>query len=173
MPVEREIRLGADTAYVVAAAPAGEVALNTPFGVLVGPPSAFRHLEQALERARRTAGAGGTPPNRTLYVRDDVLEKSKRKADRELRDLADVILEGFAYYLAGNLELRKPQRAAPRAVPPGSKAPKSLPNCSVRMHDPEWQQVADRCEADKVSNGWSVNPSKVITQFLEDVYLAA
>ncbi|WP_282792941.1 hypothetical protein [Streptomyces sp. CC224B] len=112
---------------------------------------------------------GEGDPARPLYVPAEVKQQSDARASAESRTLAMVIREGFTLYRYGHLEPVKPKRAPAGSVG-GSKA---MPPTSVRVHPAEWAQILERCAADKQRLGFLVNPSRVATQFLRDVYLAA
>jgi hypothetical protein len=77
---------------------------------------------------------------------------------------------GLAQYVAGGIEPLKPLRA-PRPAP-GGKPVKSKPSTSLRAGDDEWTQVEARCTQDTERLKFKVNPSRVITQYLRDTYLA-
>ncbi|MGW0778027.1 hypothetical protein ACWD01_31290 [Streptomyces sp. NPDC002835] len=74
-----------------------------------------------------------------------------------------------AKYIAGELEPLKPARA-PRPTTGGK--PESKPSTSLRAGDDEWTHVEARCAQDTERLGFHVNPSRVITQYLRDTYLA-
>jgi hypothetical protein len=169
---QREIRLEADAPYTVATGVAGEAALVTPFGLCTGSAEAFQHLASALEGARKAAGVGGTAPPRPLYIPEDIVEASRAKAVSEFREFTDVVNEAFSSYMAGELEPRKPERAARRPLGPDGAPPvKKQATCSVRKHKPEWDELIARCNADKERLGWAVTPSKIATQYLMEEYL--
>ncbi|MFF3731006.1 hypothetical protein ACFYXM_11945 [Streptomyces sp. NPDC002476] len=112
---------------------------------------------------------GEGDPARPLYVPAEVKKEADAKAGAESRTLAMVIREGFTLYRYGHLEPVKPKRAAAGSV----GGTKSLPPTSVRIPPVEWDWILERCTADKARLGFLVNPSRVATQFLRDVYLTA
>ncbi len=112
---------------------------------------------------------GEGDPARPLYVPAEVKQAADARAVAESRTLTMVIREGFTLYRYGHLEPVKPKRAPAGSVG-GSKA---LPPTSVRIPPVEWARILERCAADKQRLGFLVNPSRVATQFLRDVYLAA
>ncbi|MFJ2278768.1 hypothetical protein ACIOEZ_31990 [Streptomyces sp. NPDC087866] len=112
---------------------------------------------------------GEGDPARPLYVPAEVKQEADTRAGAESRTLATVIREGFTLYRYGHLEPVKPKRAAAGSVG-GTKA---LPPTSVRIPPVEWARILERCAADKARLGFLVNPSRIATQFLRDVYLAA
>ncbi|TQE33116.1 hypothetical protein [Streptomyces ipomoeae] len=113
---------------------------------------------------------GEGDPARPLYVPAEVKQLAEARAKAESRSLTSVIrFEGFVLYRYGHLEPVKPKRA-----PAGSLGgAKSVPPTSVRFPAVEWDRIMERCAADKLRLGFLVNPSRVATQFLRDVYLAA
>ncbi|MDJ0466122.1 hypothetical protein [Streptomyces sp. H27-C3] len=112
---------------------------------------------------------GEGDPARPLYVPAEVKQQADTRAGAESRSLTTVIREGFTLYRHGHLEPVKPQRAPAGSVG-GSKA---LPPTSVRIPPVEWALILERCTVDKQRLGFLVNPSRIATQFLRDVYLAA
>lgn len=162
-------RLTDQTSYEVTAE-GGVAKMKTDFGVLEGDAAAFGALARAAGRAVwRMRDESGDLPSRPLYIPLDVKEAAERKASRERKALADVMREGFAKYLAGDIEPVKPVRAPRRAS--GEKPAKSLPSASLRMSDDDWAPIDARCKADKERLKFLVNPSRVITQYLRDDYL--
>ncbi|MEJ8654631.1 hypothetical protein WKI65_43025 [Streptomyces sp. MS1.AVA.3] len=112
---------------------------------------------------------GEGDPARPLYVPAEVKQEADTRARAESRTLATVIREGLTLYRHGHLEPVKPKRAPAGSVG-GSKA---LPPTSVRIPPVEWARILERCTSDKQQLGFLVNPSRIATQFLRDVYLAA
>jgi hypothetical protein len=163
-------RLSEQTAYTVTAE-AGIAKLTTTFGVLVGDAEAFGALARAAGRAVwAVRDESGDLPSRPLYIPQDVKEAAEKKAKREHRSLADVLRAGFAKYLAGDIEPVKPVRAPRRT--PNEKPVKSTPSASLRMTDEDWAPIEARCKDDKERLKFLVNPSRVITQYLREDYLA-
>ncbi|MFF2331957.1 MULTISPECIES: hypothetical protein [unclassified Streptomyces] len=164
------IRLTGQTSYEVTTE--GSVAkLTSDFGMLEGDAEALGALAKAAGRAVwALRDSSGDLPARPLYIPADVKDAAEKKAGTEHRSLAAVMREGFAKYVAGDIEPVKPVRAPRRA--PGEKPAKSLPSASVRMSDDDWRPIEDRCRADKERLKFLVNPSRVITQYLRDDYLA-
>lgn len=163
-------RLTDQTSYQVSAE-AGVAQLTTDFGVLEGDAEAFGALARAAGRAVwAVRDESGDLPPRPLYIPTDVKDAAEKKARSEQRTLADVLREGFSKYVAGGIEPVKPVRAPRRA--PGEKPVKSVPSASLRMSDEDWAPIEARCLADKERLKFLVNPSRVITQYLRDDYLA-
>jgi hypothetical protein len=163
-------RLSERTAYTVTAE-AGVAKLTTDFGVIEGTAEAFGALARAAGRAVWTLrDESGDLPSRPLYIPQDVKDAADKKAKREHHNLADALRAGFAKYLAGDIEPVKPVRAPRRA--PGDKPAKSAPSASLRMTDEDWAPIEARCKADKERLKFLVNPSRVITQYLREDYLA-
>ncbi|NUK23694.1 hypothetical protein [Streptomyces lunaelactis] len=146
----------------------GTVRLTTSFGVLEGDAAAFAALARAANRAARHGT--GELPSRPLYIPQDIKEAAEKKARHEQRTLADVMRAGIAHYVAGGIEPLKPARS-PRPAP-GGKPAKSMPSTSLRAGHNEWTRVEARCAQDTERLGFHVNPSRVITQYLRDTYLA-
>jgi hypothetical protein len=163
-------RLTDETSYEVTTE-GGVAKLTTDFAVLEGNAEALGALARAAGRAVwQLRDSSGDLPARPLYIPSEVKDAAERKAKREHRNLADVLRDGFTKYLEGGIEPVKPTRAPRR--PPGEKAPKTLPSASLRMSDEDWTPIEKRCKADKERLKFLVNPSRVITQYLRDDYLA-
>ncbi|MDX3165979.1 hypothetical protein PV516_19515 [Streptomyces scabiei] len=169
-PLLPVFRLTAQTPYEVTTE-GGLVKLRTDFAVLEGDADAFGALARA---AGRTVWAvrddSGDLPSRPLYIPTDVKTAAEKKAKREHRSLSDVLKAGYAKYLEGGIEPVKPVRAPRRA--PGDKPVKALPSASLRISDEDWEPIEARCKADKERLKFLVNPSRVITQYLREDYLA-
>ncbi|MFD5878441.1 hypothetical protein [Streptomyces yangpuensis] len=165
-------RLNDQTTYELANAKDGVAQLRTSFGVVLeGDAEAFGALAKAAGRAVwALRDDSGDLPARPLYVPASVKEATEKKAKRERRSVADVLRTGFAKYVAGEIEPVKPVRAPRR--PPGEKPVKSVPSISLRVGDDEWGPIEQRCKDDKARLGFGVNPSRVITQYLREDYLA-
>ncbi|MCF1592415.1 hypothetical protein [Streptomyces muensis] len=163
-------RLTDKTSYEVIAE-GGVAKLKTDFGVLEGSADAFGALARAAGRAVwAVRDDSGDLPSRPLYIPQDVKDAAEKKAKREHRSLADVLRGGFTKYLEGGITPVKPVRAPRRAA--GEKPVKSLPSASLRMSDDDWAPIEARCKADKERLKFLVNPSRVITQYLREDYLA-
>lgn len=163
-------RLSDQTSYQLSVE-GGVAKLTTSFGVLEGDVEGFGALANAAGRAVWALRDDANDlPARPLYVPTAVKEAAERKARSEHRKLADVLRAGFTLYLEGGLEPVKPVRAPRR--PAGEKPAKSMPSVSLRMSNDDWQPIEARCKADKERLKFLVNPSRVITQYLRDVYLA-
>jgi hypothetical protein len=147
----------------------GTIRLTTDFGVLEGDAAAFAALAQAANRAARHGGTREAT-SRPLYIPNDIKEAAEKKAGNEHRTLADVMRAGLALYVAGGIEPLKPIRTQRPA--PGGKPVKSKPSTSLRAGDAEWAQVEARCTEDTERLRFHVNPSRVLTQYLRDTYLA-
>ncbi|MEV1040407.1 hypothetical protein AB0J01_27710 [Streptomyces sp. NPDC050204] len=161
------IRLTGQTSYEVTTE--GKiVTLTFDGGVLQGDAEAMGALAKTAGRA--VWALRDDLPTHPLYIPADVKEAAEKKASGEHRSLAAVMREGFAKYLAGDIEPVKPVRAPRRA--PGERPSKSLPSASVRMSEDDWKPIEARCQADKARLKFLVNPSRVITQYLRDDYLA-
>ncbi|MFJ2752767.1 hypothetical protein [Streptomyces sp. NPDC087297] len=165
-------RLNDQTEYQLSKAEGGVAKLTTSFGVLVGSAEEFGALAKAAGRAVWALRDDSNDlPTRPLYVPLAVKEATERKAKRERRNVADVLRAGFAKYMAGEIEPVRPVRAPRRA--PGEAPVKSVPSVSLRASDEEWAPIEDRCKSDKARLGFLVNPSRVITQYLREDYLAS
>ncbi|MCZ0983899.1 hypothetical protein O1L60_44860 [Streptomyces diastatochromogenes] len=164
------IRLTGETSYEVTTE--GTLAkLTSDFGVLEGDAEALGALARAAGRAVwALRDSSGDLPTRPLYIPAEIKEAAEKKAGTEHRSLASVMRDGFAKYVAGEIEPVKPTRAPRKA--PGEKPAKTLPSASVRMSDDDWKPIEARCKADKERLKFLVNPSRVITQYLRDNYLA-
>ncbi|MER5302178.1 hypothetical protein ABT039_22345 [Streptomyces lasiicapitis] len=163
-------RLTSQTSYAIIAE-GGIAKLVTDFGVLEGDAEAFSALARAAGRARWAVHDDTDDmPARPLYIPAEVKDAAEKKAKSEGRNLADVLRTGFAKYLADGFEPVKPVRARRRA--PGEKPSKVLPSASLRATDETWEPIEARCREDKERLKFLVNPSRVITQYLREDYLA-
>ncbi|MFD6534890.1 hypothetical protein [Streptomyces goshikiensis] len=164
-------RLTDQTEYKLSKAKDGVAKLTTSFGVLVGSAEEFGALAKAAGRAVWALRDDSNDlPTRPLYVPLAVKEAAERKAKRERRSLADVMRDGFAKYLAGEIEPARPVRAPRRA--PGEAPVRSVPSVSLRVSKEGWEPIEQRCKDDKARLKFGVNPSRVITQYLREDYLA-
>ncbi|MEU2453841.1 hypothetical protein ABZ605_27660 [Streptomyces sp. NPDC012765] len=164
-------RLTDQTEYKLTKTSDGVAQLTASFGILEGSAEEFSALAKAAGRAVWALRDDSNDlPSRPLYVPPAVKEAADRKAKRERRSLADVMRDGFAKYLAGEIEPTRPVRAPRRA--PGEKPVKSVPSVSLRVSDEEWAPIEERCKSDKARLKFLVNPSRVITQYLREDYLA-
>lgn len=164
-------RLTDQTEYKLTKTADGVAHLATSFGVLVGSAEEFGALAKAAGRAVWALRDDSNDlPSRPLYIPLAVKEAADRKAKRERRSLADVMRDGFATYLAGGLEPTRPVRAARRG--PGEEPVRAVPSVSLRVSNEEWAPIEERCKSDKARLKFLVNPSRVITQYLREDYLA-